>query len=324
MAIGVAFAALLLIMAIRSAPLHDVWREISAVSLPILSLALLTKFTNLLLAAVRSQVLLRNQHRFGLLTLFDCQLAGFAGNNLIPLRFGDLVRIDYMANRGKLSHGACLQVVVIERLLDTLSLLALFVVLVPFMSTHFERGPGFELASAIAVVGALAMFAVQRWPHLFMALISRLARFGGARLHRFLVPKVERFLTDLTKVSAGTNTVLAFIISLAIWGVSMLSVLIWLWAFGVSLPWYASFLVLIFLAFGLALPATPGQVGTYHYFVAAGLTAAGLDRVHALSIAIVGHAVAVIPFTVIGLPSLVSFGLKRSAATEPSLSQQSQ
>jgi uncharacterized protein (TIRG00374 family) len=196
-------------------------------------------------------------------------------------------------------------------------LLVLCVVLLPFISAHFESGLAFEVASAFAITGVLCLVALRRWPHRFVSLISHIARLGGARLHRFVLPKAERFVGDLAKISSGGNTGVAFAISLCIWTVSMLTVTIWLWAFDVNLPWYASFLVLLFLAFGMALPSTPGQVGTYHYFVAAGLTASGLDKVHALSVSLVGHAISIIPFTLIGLPSLLSFVVERS--TQPGL-----
>jgi uncharacterized protein (TIRG00374 family) len=156
------------------------------------------------------------------------------------------------------------------------------------------------------------MVAGQR-PQWFLGLFARAAGLGGNRLRQWLVPKAEHFVHTLGTVSAGSNTLLAFALSFAIWCNAMLSVSIWFWAFDLSLPWYASFLVLLFLAFGMALPATPGQVGTYHYFVAAALTTCGIDKVQALSVSVVGHAVSVIPFTVLGLPSLISFAVKRSS-----------
>ncbi|HTM43715.1 MAG TPA: lysylphosphatidylglycerol synthase transmembrane domain-containing protein, partial [Polyangiaceae bacterium] len=300
--------------------LSEVWREIGNVSLPILSLTLVTKFVNLLLGAMRTQVLIRNQHRFTLGALLDSQLAGFAGNNLLPLRFGDLVRIDYMAKRGGLTHSACLQVVVMERLLDVLSLVALCLLLLPFVSVGLQLGSAFYLATVASIGGAVAILAARQKPEWFIRAFKQVVGLGGDRVSQFLVPKGERFVRELSLVSTGRSTAPAFLISVAIWGVSMASVWTWFWAFNVTLPWYAPFLVLIFLAFGMALPATPGQVGTYHYFVAAALTVCGLDRVHALSIAVVAHAASIVPFTILGLPSLIAFAVRRSArgaATAP-------
>ena len=136
-----------------------------------------------------------------------------------------------------------------------------------------------------------------------------------------LVPKCKRFVQDLATVTGGKNAVPAFVLSLLVWGVSMFTVTTWLWAFDVTLPWFTPFLVLLFLAFGMALPTTPGQVGTYHYFVAAALTTSGLDAVRALSIALVAHALVIIPFTVIGLPSLIVFLARRSARKVAVLSE---
>ena len=310
--VGAAFSAVLLVLAMRSVPLDAVWDGIVGASLPILSLTLVTRFANLLLFAARTHLLIRGQHRFRFRTLLNTHLAGFAGNNLLPLRFGELVRIDWMARDGKLSHSACLQVVVVERMLDVLGLLTLCLVLLPFISVSLHLGLGFYLATALSILGALAIVAGRQRPRWFVAAFTWVARRGGERLSSILVPKCERFVQDLATVTAGKNAAPAFVLSMLVWGISMFAVASWLWAFDVTFPWYAPFLVLLFLAFGMALPTTPGQVGTYHYFAAAALTTCGIDSVHALSIALVAHALVIIPFTVIGLPSLIGFMVRRS------------
>jgi hypothetical protein len=56
--------------------------------------------------------------------------------------------------------------------------------------------------------------------------------------------------------------------------------------------------LLVFLAFGAALPAAPGFIGTWDYFFVLGLALFGVARETATAVALTGHAVAIIPFTV--------------------------
>ena len=50
------------------------------------------------------------------------------------------------------------------------------------------------------------------------------------------------------------------------------------------------------------LPSAPGFIGTYHYFAALALGLFGVSTELAASFAIVGHAVAIIPFTILLSP----------------------
>ena len=54
-------------------------------------------------------------------------------------------------------------------------------------------------------------------------------------------------------------------------------------------------------ALGTALPSSPAFVGTYHYFSALGISFLGVDDSVAASFALVAHAVAFVPFTLVGL-----------------------
>ncbi len=72
-------------------------------------------------------------------------------------------------------------------------------------------------------------------------------------------------------------------------------------AFGLDLPWYAPVLVVAVTALGTALPSSPAFVGTYHYFSALGVSFLGVDQATAASFAIVAHAAAFVPFTLVGM-----------------------
>jgi uncharacterized membrane protein YbhN (UPF0104 family) len=72
-------------------------------------------------------------------------------------------------------------------------------------------------------------------------------------------------------------------------------------AFGLELPFYAPAVVLAVTALGTALPSSPAFVGTYHYFSALGISVLGVEEATAASFALVAHAVAFVPFTLVGL-----------------------
>jgi hypothetical protein len=81
----------------------------------------------------------------------------------------------------------------------------------------------------------------------------------------------------------------------------MLTIQCWLWAFGLDLPLYAPLIVMVFLAIGTMIPSSPGFIGTYHVACAYALELLGVEPAMAASVAIAGHFMATVPWTLTGL-----------------------
>jgi uncharacterized membrane protein YbhN (UPF0104 family) len=132
--------------------------------------------------------------------------------------------------------------------------------------------------------------------------VHRLARPLGKRFAGVITARLTMLFRDLATLSSTKGLGLLLALTLAYWMSTMASVQIWLWAFDLSLPWFAPVVITLFLAFGTFLPSSPGFVGTYHYFCAASLVYLGVDEGTAMAFAIVGHFMSIVPFTVVSLP----------------------
>ena len=92
----------------------------------------------------------------------------------------------------------------------------------------------------------------------------------------------------------------------ALWSVPLwLSIAVGIWlmshAFDLTLPFVGSFIVVGYLAVGVAAP-TPGGAGGFHYFYLLALTHFfGADPDVAAAAAIILHAVSFVPVTLVGL-----------------------
>lgn len=310
LALGALLSALFLFLTLRRIPHERLLQEIGQASLPILSLVLITKLVFFLLATCRTWLLLSawRRHSFG--TLFRSHLIGFAANNALPLRAGELVRLDYLARTGDLPHATCAPLVLVERLFDVVALAALLLAILPAAAETIPIGASAYVGSAVALVGLALAEGARRRPALLVSAVAGAASLLGERVHAFVHTKSERFAAGFAAVPSLWVLLGAAAVSLSAWLTGALSVQIWLWAFGVEAAWYAPALVLVCLAFGTAIPSTPGHIGTYHFFAVAGLTAAGVDAAAATSIAIVGHAASVLPYTLIALPVLLRSGVE--------------
>ncbi len=304
--VGLAISAGFLALLVRKIDLGRVADEIAKVRLEVLSLTLLTAFGGFLAMSCRSWVLLRPLRRYPFWTLFKSALVGFAGNNVLPLRMGELLRMDYLARRGGCPHSSVLAVVAMERLLDVSWLVLLFCSILPLAVMEGANLASVFVVGAVVFAALCTFFVIARDQRRFGRLLRRLSGFLGARISNWLGDKAVTFAEGLGALSSWRAAAGVFLITGVFWLMGFVSIRIVLWAFAIELPWYAPAVVLVFVAFGGALPSAPAFVGTYHYFAVLALTSMAVEADLAASVAVVQHAVVIVPFTVIAV--LLLFG----------------
>jgi hypothetical protein len=83
--------------------------------------------------------------------------------------------------------------------------------------------------------------------------------------------------------------------------VDVLAIYVLLLAFGYTLPVIASFVVMVILIVGIAIPAAPGFVGNWHYACVFALGLFGLAKADALSFAVVHNFLSMAVVLVLGV-----------------------
>jgi uncharacterized membrane protein YbhN (UPF0104 family) len=327
--LGVLFAALLLLWFFRGidwVALVQALRE--ARPAPLVGLALVTVGVYVV-RAWRWGDLLAPLGRVGYTDLFSATMVGFASGLLIP-RAGELLRPWLVSRRYPIAWSAGVATIILERLVDMITVLVLFAAylfVLPAPAAQAEGEVLFELwgfrptamdfieaGGVIAVLGvgvALAFLAalhaspgrVVGWVEARLARAPRwLAEPLGRVLHSFSdgLAVLRAPLPHLAKIAAQ-SLVVWLLIALGFWLNHL--------AFGIDLPFHATFLLIAFLVVGVAIP-TPGMVGGFHafYFVALG-GVYGVDRATAAAAGISAHALSNLPVLVFGIVLLGREGL---------------
>jgi hypothetical protein len=134
----------------------------------------------------------------------------------------------------------------------------------------------------------------------------------------------EGALGALRRFSSGVHAIrnrrqfgVALGLSAIAWALSGLSVMTYVAAFGLAVPWYAGLFVLLLTNLGGILPASPGQVGVYHFLAVTAITFWSSDRAAALGFAIATHALTMSLIALAGGRSLVRQGLSFRAIALP-------
>ncbi|MGB5283629.1 MAG: lysylphosphatidylglycerol synthase transmembrane domain-containing protein [Polyangiales bacterium] len=301
MTAGFVLSAILAFYFLRRIDLSELGPTLASVNLWILSCCLLTKGTVFSLGALRSKVFLRPLRRYSFAECFTPAVAGYVTNNIFPFRLGELVRIDLLARAGDISRGSTVAVVALERLLDLISFLILFAAVVPLLAIDVSGDSRLAWALAAIIGTLLGVVWLVANPSRLPGIVVFFSRPLSPRVQAWVYQKSQRFVDGFSALRSSRAVAQAFALTFVTRLVGMLTIQCWLWAFGLDLPPYAPLIVTVFLSIGTMIPSSPGFIGTFHVAVAYGLELMGVDAGMAASVAIAGHFMATVPWTVIGL-----------------------
>ena len=117
--------------------------------------------------------------------------------------------------------------------------------------------------------------------------------------------------------SNGGHIAAVLLSSMTVWTLCVMPVDLVLIGFGIHLPVTASMFILVLLVFAVMVPASPGYIGTYHSACFMGLSAFGIEKSIALSVALVLHGIGFFPVIVAGFYHLwrgkISLNMVRKA-----------
>lgn len=257
--------------------------------------------------------------------LTSATFVGFASGLLVP-RAGEIIRPWLISRRHPIPTSAGFATIILERLVDLITVLFLFGLYLFVLPTPAAQAEGrlmelLKLGGAATGAAALVILAVLLGLHAnaerVVGLSERLVARAPGWLSAALGRALRAFSGGLAVLRAPASHLLAILAqSLVIWLLIALGFHLNHRAFGLTLPFQATFLLIAFLTVGVAIP-TPGMVGGFHTFYLLALTAVfGVDRATAAAAGIASHALTNLPVLVLGLALLGREGLNLGRVAE--------
>jgi len=189
-------------------------------------------------------------------------MIGFAANNVLPAHLGEIVRSVWFARRYQQRVSAVLVSQVLERILDVLAILLLYLLAVPWIDTPPEAiRISVWVVSAGAAFLAMVIYAMLASPRrvfgLWRALSARLPAAIQSRGNTFL----EDVLQALSSVRSPGRLLLLVSNSVIQW--SLMGVCLWtsMAAMGVTIGPAVTVIALTATVVAVTLPNAPGYVG---------------------------------------------------------------
>lgn len=319
-AVSLALAALLLWVFLKNLDLRAVGDAIGKARPGWVVVAVVTSIVMIPIRSWRWTWLLRT---VGKVRQRDANVAtciGFAATTLLPARAGEVVRPVALSRLARVPLAPSVLSILIERLLDLLSVLVLFIVyaLGGFAPTEVGGDASARLdllrrsALVLGVVTAVAlvvMSALGRRPEAAMRFLEPFLAKLPRRFADRLRSLASHLLAALQPLETARDAAVLAASSAALWLVICFQIHATLLAFDLRFPYPVTFFVLAWAVLGLAIP-TPGGVGGYHAAVAYCLTGFyAVPAATAAAFAVVAHAISFVPITILGLLFLGASGL---------------
>jgi hypothetical protein len=237
--------------------------------------------------------------------LFASLSIGYMANTFMPAHLGEFARAWHCSRRNRLAPGSIFATIVVERLIDVLSLLLLLgLALLVFPFPAWVRHSG---ALMLALVAALSfvLLLLKKFKQRSLAACERLLRFLPGTVAARVRGGLEQFIGGVSPLQRRGHYAAVAALSLLIWASYALTYQLLFFAFGFvaryRLPWSAALVALVITTVSVVVPSSPGYIGTFHYLCQLALGLFLVPKGPALSYAFVLHAISILPPFLLGL-----------------------
>ena len=268
-AVGFAISGLLMWLSLRSIDIRQLFQLLGSVNVGWVIVGLVIYWVELTLRIQRWAIIIKPVRTLRYRQIAMVLIVGYAANNVLPARLGELFRADYLGRRYKVSRFSAVGTIVIERTLD-LAFVAACAVFGSVIFIHRKSiiSPslltGIVIVSCLVALGIAGLYVVTlRSPRSILLRFPRLAFPINALTDGLRSINHPRLLFSLTGLSA------------LIWFCNGLGVWATLHALGVSLDYVAIVLLIGVTGISAAIPAAPANLGTLQFAFITVLAIAG-------------------------------------------------
>jgi hypothetical protein len=299
--IGIVFSLVFLVLALRGVDLVETANALQRVNVPILGAAVVSFLLSVAAKTVRWQLLLAGRKTPSFGRAFSVLSIGLMVNAFLPTRLGEFARAYLMGEAEADSKVYVLGTIAVEKVADLLSLLLLLAVLLSQMTLpEWLAGPARGTALLLAIV--VPCFILLVWQRDFvLQMVEWISHFFPSAWRKWLVRLTRHGLDSLDVMRRPRLLIGLLGMSLIVWIISALTNYLVFLALALTLPVWASLLLLAVLQVGTAVPSSPGSIGVFQYLVILTLSIFSIDKNIALGYSVVLYLVIFVPIALLGI-----------------------
>ncbi len=199
------------------------------------------------------------------INIFSSMVIGVMGDHVFPAKAGEFIRSYLLGTKENISKTSVFGTVIIERMMDILTILVISGIAMIFLSVEQQLVFQAEIAGVsilLIIIFSIYLFIKQK-----SFLVKIISRLLPLRYSNKIIQLLDLLSHGLRIIKDIRHFLVVFFWSLFMWFFIIVSFIPVLYAFdyGVKLPLYTVFVLLLFLTFGLSIPSSPGGIGVYEY-----------------------------------------------------------
>lgn len=315
--VGIGISAVFLYLSVRGLNFQAVLDAIRSANIALLIFAAAFYMVAIVVIAWRWQFLLRSIKRVPLWPLTKLTCIGYMGNNIYPLRAGEILRIVLLQRDQGVPIAPATVVTLTERIFDGVVMVTFVVISLNMLQLPDPTLQSMANAAAPLFAIALAIFfTAAAKPLWFHRLLEAITSILPAKIKAIVMKLGDEVLAGLEALRTPKDLIGAIITSYGTW--LLAAVGYWIVAYAMHLTVSFPLMILAVGVVNLAglIPASPGQLGVFEFFVTTVLVAAGVADDQALAYAFVLHVIVWLPATLAGFFFLTRMGLNLGAVRD--------
>ena len=281
----------------------DIFKFCLSIFILILSCAIRSKRLSYLTAPIDKSI---STHH-----LFGATMIGYFGNGVLFFRLGELLKAYAISQGQKIKPSESFGLIMLERLIDALSVFILLIIALPFLPLENEIIRYWIITFIVVTIffsGVLVFLSFLNWK-----LMVNYLEFLNVPLRKKIVEVIDKIYNGLGLFFRAKNKVEIFVCTLLIWICYYLMTKCLVESCNINLDLFNIFIMLLVGSIIVSVPGLPGGIGTYEAGITYALTFLFLvPKDMALTYAIVSHTSNYLPFLIVGFFYFIKSGVKIS------------
>ena len=288
-----------LFLAFKGENLNELMHHFMLVEFSGVILACFLLIVSCIVRAFRWKLLMRPFDDISLNTAFGATMIGYFGNGIFAFRLGELLKAYYLTKKNDIKLMQAFGTVIIERILDIISVFVIFALLIPwfpFEDNYIRYGVFGFMGITMIIIILLFLTVKYDW----LKYLEKFKIFKSV-YGRNILSSVYNLFDGLTILKRINNSMAILISSILLWFLYFIETMVLINACGLELGILDVGIIFFLGSIAIGIPALPGSVGTYDAGIKYSLMIVfNVASEKALNYAIVSHAVAYFPLTIIG------------------------
>ncbi len=298
--IGLLFSGVGLVYAFRQFNWTEFINLMQGVNYWYLFGAVVLQLTSVWVRALRWKWLLAPIKNIPTKLLFDATMIGYFGNNVLPLRMGELLRAYVVSNNTSISTSKVIGTLIVDRILDFLAVIILAIFFL-FFSDLIDIPRWIVIFSIILVLALFMAILIIGNKNPNWESIKKQKKIFQSKVGSRLYDIITNIISGLSVLNKASNKIGIYSFIVILWSMYYISFLLIFKGVNLELSIMDAGVLYVLLTLSISIPAAPGYIGTYHATCVAVLTNIYNISLNASqTFAVLSHAVIFIPFVIIG------------------------